>query len=187
MKPDRIQPEDEVQGPAIITPMHVLRPAVDDDMRPMLGRDAYTKLTVFEKINLKGQLEGGSPKYTAKMRLDAGRAYVKTWDAAQESGRDSTQALNISHSTSPGGYSEARTTAVVRLGAIHSHLGYRDRKIIMRVLGEGCWPVDAIKEVCGTDYKHTIAGRFRESMDALIEATETARRHPNVIDMVRRP
>ena len=64
--------------------------------------------------------------------------------------------------------------ALRALAAIDARLGERDRRIVRMVCGEGFWPSEAIRAVCA-DYKHTIAARFREALDALVEAFEMGR------------
>lgn len=195
MKPDRIQPEDdgqaglpagEVQGPAIITPLHVQdRPATDSDMRPITGTAAWRKLTPLQQAFGKRQLEGGSNRYSATDRLNTGQEYASIFRMTERSGTDSTQALNISRSSSLGSNNDAQQRAWDARLAIESHLGHADRIICRMVLGEECAPVDAIRAACG-DYKHTVAARFREALDNLADAMETARRFPRVVNMARR-
>jgi hypothetical protein len=179
------KPQPDIDGPAIITPLHVQdRPATDKDGKAITGSTAWRKLTPLQSVYAKNQLAGGSNRYTAADRYAVGTEYARLFDASECPGRDSTQALNAIRGGG-GSPSDARSKAASELACVHSHMGERDRKIIMRVCGEGYWPSEAIREICG-DYRDTIMARFREALDALADAMETARRHPRVIDMARR-
>lgn len=171
------------EGPAVETALHVWnRPATDREMRPITGTVACRKWTpLFAQFN-QGKLAGGSDKYDATARVNAGEYYEKLWDAAQEPGRDSTQAMNISRSVGAGGISQERSDAIRDLVAIESHLGQRDRIIIRMVCGQRFFPSEAVRTVCN-DYKDSVTARFRESLDSLIEAIEAARRAPKRFNM----
>lgn len=187
-KPQVSEPEDDQPvGPAVITNLHVQdRPATDRDMKPLMGTAAWRKLTPLQAVYAKDQLAGGSTRYTAADRYSAGMEYTRLFDASECPGRDSTQALNAVRGGNGGSPSDARSKAASQLACIHSHMGERDRKIVMMVCGQGYWPSAAVRAVCA-DYKLTVAARFRESLDALIEAMEAARRRPGVINTAREP
>lgn len=169
-------PSLEIIGPAIITPLHVMdRPATNKDMKPITGTAAWRKLTPLQAVFAKNQLAGGSPRYNAEERYQAGSDYTKIFDASQKGSNDSTQLLNlvgVGYSSSSG---SAQARASDSLATIHSHMGQRDRKIIEMVCGEGYWPSEAVRTVCG-DYKDTVSARFREALDSLTDAMETTRR-----------
>lgn len=174
------QPLNPPAEPAIITPMHRKdRHFIDDQTKKVSQQRAWRKLSPLEACYAKNQLVGGNPAYSPINRYEAGKAYTEMFDLSQKSGRDSTQALNM---TAPGGFgagtlSQASSTALTQRISIESHMGARDRQIIRMVCGEGYQPAEAVRHVCG-DYQHTVAARFREALDALIEAMETARRYP---------
>jgi hypothetical protein len=175
-KSTKAEQSDEIQGPAIVTPLHVLdRPATDPDGKPITGSTAWRKLTPLQAVYAKNMLAGGSQRFTAADRYGAGSNYTAIWDAAQGSGRDSTQALNAVRGGSGGSPSDARAKAVSQLARVNLHLGARDRKIVSMVCGEGYWPSEAVRDTCG-DYRDTVSARFREALDALCEAFETSRR-----------
>lgn len=190
MKParkPRAAPKVEVEGPAIITPLHVLdRPATDRDMKPITGTQAWRKLTPLQAAFAKGQLKGGCRRYSADERYSAGLAYTKIFDDAEMPGKDSTQALNAIKGNSGGSSNEALAKAHSQLACIHSHLGHNDRQIIMFVLGYGCTPSEAVKKVCA-DYRDTVSARFREALDGLCAAMIAARERPGEINMRRLP
>lgn len=177
---------DQPQAPAKITELHVLgRPATDENMRAIVGRAAWSKLSPLEACYAKNQLGGGNTKYTAQNRMAAGEAYSKLFDMTEKSGTDSTQALNVSRSSSRGFNNDVQDRAWTERLAVESHLNHADRQIITMVCGEGRYPSEAVRAVCG-DYKDAVIPRFRESLDHLIEAFETARRNPGRFNMERR-
>lgn len=180
------KPTEQVDGPAVVTDLHVLaRPATDENMRTVVGRTAWSKLSPLEACYAKNQLGGGNPKYTAQNRMAAGEAYSKLFDMTEKSGRDSTQALNVSRSSAMGFNNDAQDRAWTERLAVESHLNHADRQIITMVCGEGRYPSEAVRAVCG-DYKDAVIPRFRESLDHLTEAFETARRNPGRFNMERR-
>jgi hypothetical protein len=54
------------------------------------------------------------------------------------------------------------------------------------VCGENYFPSEAVRMVCN-DYKDTVSARFREALDALIEAMEAVRREPRKFNTEVRP
>ena len=169
---EREQPET----PAKVTQLHVQdRTFRNDAGQIVAGQQAWRRLSPLEACYAKGQLAGGCDRYTAQARFDAGQRYSEIFLTAQSSGRDSTQALNVSRSGGGLPLSQAQSDAIRSLVAIDSCMGERDRRIVRLVCGEGHWPSEAIRTVCA-DYKHTIAARFREALDSLVEAHEMARR-----------
>lgn len=178
-EPDQSEPE----GPAKITPLHVRnRPATDNDMRPIIGKTAYRKWTPLEAAYEQGKLAGGDPKFDAKARLNAGLHYASIWDTAQTSGRDSTQAMNVSRSHGGGGLSDVQGRAINDLVAIDSHMGRRDRIIIRMVCGGGYFPSEAVRMV-SEDYTKAVSPRFREALDALIEAIAAVSKNPGRVNL----
>jgi hypothetical protein len=165
------------EGPAIETPLHVWnRPAVDDEMRPITGKVACTKWTPLEAAYEQSRL-GEKNSVEAVNRLNAGRHYAKIYALADPKRTDSTQRLNITRGVFTGGMSAEVADAKNLLAVVKSHLGARDRIIIDKVCGEEMYPSEAVAMV-STDYAKSTGVRFRESLDALIEAFETARREP---------
>lgn len=185
MKPNPSEKRDAPEAPAKITDLHVLgRPATDDNMRAIVGRTAWSKLSPLEACYAKDQLGGGNKRYTAQNRLAAGEAYSKLFDMTEKSGTDSTQALNVSRSSSRGYNNDVTDRAWSERLSLESHLNAADRQIITMVCGEGRYPSEAVRAVCN-DYKDAVVPRFREALDHLIEAFETARRNPGRFNMER--
>lgn len=182
----RTAPKVFVDGPAVVSPLHVLdRPATDRDMKPITGTQAWRKLTPLQAAFAKKQLEGGSGRYTAADRYAAAQDYTAIFDAAERPGKDSTQALNIIKGGSGGSSTGAQAKAASELACIHSHMGEMDRCITMLVCGWGCTPPQAIRRVLGNDYEKAALPRFREALDALCDALEKTRRRPGEINMRR--
>jgi hypothetical protein len=162
----------EPDGPAVITPFHRQdRPTSTAAGAKLAWRSESTLEAAYDK----GQLQGGSPRYSAETRYEAGRLYSTLYDQCQPSGRDSTQSMNISRTTRPGNEADTREDAWTKLIAIDSHLGQRDRMIVRMVCGDNETPAVAVRLVCA-DYRHTVAARLREAIDGLIEAIEAARK-----------
>lgn len=177
--------QDQIDGPAKLTDLHVLsRPATDKDMRPIIGTLAYSKLTPLEAAFAKKHLEGGSQKYPALVRLEAGRRYAATWLTAETSGRDSTDIDRISKSGGGQSLPGAQMAAIRDLVTIESHMGERDRQIIRMTCGNEVTPAQAIKDICG-DYRDTVQARFREALDSLVEAIDKADRNPGRVNLSR--
>lgn len=166
--------EDDILGPAVITPMH----RRDRGVSKGIGAPkAWRKMSALEAAYDKGQLAGGNPAYNAEARYEAGMTYAQMYLTAQASGRDSTDMDRIM-SRGGGGLplSIAQIDAIRSLVSVDSHLGTVDRKIIRMVCGEEYTPAKAIAEV-DAGYKNATLVRFRESLDALIEAFETVNKH----------
>jgi len=178
--------EDDIQGPAVETSLHVWnRPATNDDGKPIIGKSACSKLSPLEQAFERGQLKGGNKKYNEVARLNAGVGYAKVFFASEKGGNDSTQALNVSRSSTLGSNNDAQARAWDARLAIESCLSQADRMIIRMVCGEEYTPAQAVRAACGDDFKHTVPARFRGALDSLIEAMETALRNPGRFNMRR--
>jgi hypothetical protein len=166
---------EDPEAPAVITPLH----RKDRVISPVTGAPrAYRKLSPLEATYQKGQLGGGADRYLAQDRFDAGMRYAGLFDLAQVSGRDSTQAMNLNGGSSTSlTLPQAQIDAIRELVSVESHLGERDRRIVRMVCGLGEWPSKAVAAV-SADYERATVPRFKEALDALIEAFETARRQP---------
>lgn len=183
---DETESPARIDGPAKETERHVWnRPATDDKGRPITGMVACTKLTPLELAFDRGQLKGGNPKYTDVARVVAGTNYAKIYNTSEPHGRDSTQALNISRSSTLGMNNDAQERSWDARLAIESYLSQADRTIIRMVCGEDATPAAAVSAACN-DYKHTVPARFREALDNLIEAMVEAEKNPRRFDMKRR-
>jgi hypothetical protein len=179
------QPQaEQAERPVVITPLHVKDRSFVSEIaegprtkRVLAGAKAWRKLTPLQAVYAKGQLAGGSPLHDAVARFAAGQRYAGIFDLSQSGGCDSTQMQAISRSRvgsgGPAGHSQSE--ALRALARIEERLGARDARIIRMVCGEGHAPVEAVRAACGDDYKHTVAARFREALDALVEGFEAGR------------
>lgn len=157
--------------PAVITSDHVR----DRVISPVAGAPrAWRKLSPLERAFAKGQLAGGSPRFTANQRFEAGANYAQIVLATETSGRDSTQFLNVTRSSGGACLAQSQATAMATIRDLEAFLGARDAAILRSVCGEGREPAEAIRLICG-DYRDTIAARFREALDSLCEAFEGIR------------
>jgi hypothetical protein len=163
---------DQPDGPAIVRPGHVR----DRIISPGAGAPkAWRNLSPLEAAFAKGQLMGGSSRYTALQRFEAGNHYAMTFLVANGTGgRDSTQAMNVSQSSKGFEPPKSQHSALFMLAKIETHMGARDCRIIRRVCGEGHKPADVVRDVCA-DYRDTVSARFREALDGLIESLENTR------------
>lgn len=170
---DRDDPLDEVQGPAVVTPLHVrARPATNDDMRPITGTSAWSKLTIIEQCYEHGRL-GEKSSNLAKDRYNAGKFYTKLWDLSQKAGRDSTAGFDVGRSMGSGiPLTEAQSDAVARLVAIEMKLGANDRTIVRAVCALGYQPNEAIHGLCKLSSETRVTPRLCEALDALLDAIE---------------
>ena len=75
--------------------------------------------------------------------------------------------------------SDSHASAIRALIMVESRMSERDRGIVRLVCGEGFWPSEAVRQICGPDYKHVIPARLREALDGLVEAFAERRRAPN--------
>lgn len=153
------------EGPAALRSEHVQ----DRVISPVAGAaKAWRKLSPLEACYAKGQLAGGSPRFTAQQRLEAGQRYTRLFAASESQGRDSTQLLNISRSYNGTPLGESQRGALEKLRALHAAMGANDAAIVRLVCGEGYTPAEAVKQVCG-DYRDTVTARFREALDQLVK------------------
>jgi hypothetical protein len=163
---------DEIATPAIIRADHVR----DRPLSVTAGAAiAWRRLSPLEAAYERGQLGGGSPKYDGQKRLAAGEAYARLYARSQASGRDSTDFDRISGGSGMCALSEGQARASQLLSKIEQQMNSRDRLIVRMVCGEGYFPSEAVRTACN-DYRHTVASRFREALDSLIEAMENLRR-----------
>lgn len=174
-----IKDRDEIQSPAIVRPSHIQ----DRELTTVAGGPrGWRNVSPLQAAFAKGQLYGGNRKYDGLQRLDAGTVYSDTFALSQSSGRN---ILDLSSHGRGGGlpYSIAQGQALCEIAVLDSHLGIRDRTIIRKVCGEGASLAEAVALACGPDFAKATLPRFRESLDALIEALEASRRSPNKVRM----
>lgn len=171
--------QEEIQEPALIREHH----KQDRNISPVAGAQKAWRTTFpFEAYYDDGRLQGGNPTYSAEDRYKAGLHYRDIYLASERATVDSTQALNVSRSSTLGNNNDAQQRAWDSLLTIESNLGKRDRIIIREVCGNEMMIPQAIRLVCA-GYKDEVATRMREACDALIEAIEESRKHPRRFNM----
>lgn len=162
--PKSAQAEEEIVGPAVITELH----SHDRELTKVAGgARGWRKKTPLKAYYDNDRLDQGI--YTAEQRLIAGEKYADIWDACQTAGRDSTQALSRVSGRGLGNAILARMSASEALRYIHSGLSKRDRHIVESVCGKG-EDIHIVIRRISPRYKHEVAVRFCEALDALIEA-----------------
>lgn len=180
--------DDMVQGPAKVTPLHVLgRPATDDHGKAILGTEAWTKNSILEAMFARGKL-GERDSQQALTRLDAGRFYSKLYWLLEPHGRDSTQALNGARSGGSGGLplSLLQQEASRALASIGSHLGAKDFIILKAVCRDEMLPSEGVR-LADCDGETRTFARFRDALDELDGAIrESAKSQFTRFNMLRR-
>ena len=201
MKQAKQQSGVEIAGPAVVTSLHMLdRPATDDEGRPQAGKKAWSKLTHFEKAyaTLPGRPSKlccieicTSPEATkieierAMDRRDAGKAFVKKWDAGEPGTKDSLDPTRIRSVGGSGGISDNAMDARRFLALVEANMGKNDWMIVRRVCGENHPVAQTIANI-SPSYAKSTWPRFREALDALMLAfveagkADRARRRQNV-------
>lgn len=163
----------EVEAPAIVREDHIQ----DRALGAQAGAPrAWRKRSVLELARERGQLDGSEGRSVEARRFQAGQLYTELWLTAQSSGRDSTNTECLSTSPVYVGITESQVQAMRRLAAVETHLGPKDRLLLRLILGENEKLSDGVIRVCGPGYRDRVTARFREALDALIEALETVRR-----------
>ena len=188
----RVRCEEEPMGPAIAREDHIR----DREISPAAGAPkGWRVLSVLELAHERGQLddrEGDAQgrRYRAARRLEAGDFYAKRFMVAQSTGLDSTAIDCVASVSTRRTLSEGQAEAIRALAKIENHMGLRDRRIVRMVCGENFRLNEAVMSVCGKSYRQSVTLRFREALDALVEALEAVRRHnrsPQRLATTRRP
>ena len=159
---------DEIQGPAIVTALHVQ----DRETSKVAGSPkAWRKISPLENAYLQERL-GLIDSDDAKKRLSAGVQYTELWDCAQSHGKDSTARFDLGRSSHPSlPLTERQRAAVARLVQTEMHLGQRDRTIIRAVCAWGHSPSEAMT-IAKLPSDTRVSARLCEAMDALSDALE---------------
>ncbi len=123
----------------------------------------------------------GSAKVSASDRFDAIAHYRELIALSQPSGKDST-CLNEVKGGSGFPVSETQCDAIKKKIAIDSRMPEKDRHIVKH-LCDGQSLARAVEYSCGTVFKHTTIARVCDALDALIEATMTAKRASWTFDL----
>lgn len=178
------RPVGEIETPAIVSPAH----SQDRELSTVAGSPrGWRKLSPLQSAYEQGKLRGGNSRYQAIDRYEAGKIYERHFDLSQTSGRNMLDLDRGFGSSGGSTLGQAQIDAIRALVTIESNLGTHDRTIIRKVCGEGGKPAEAVSFVAGADYKDAVLARFREALDALIQAIEVARKHPRRVNMEVRP
>lgn len=185
LHPKIIEEAMRVVGPAVESALHVQDRIFTDDLGDVvISKRAWRVLTPIQACYLKGRLNGGNERYSALSRVMAANTYAAIFQMTLPGSKDSSLGMVIDSSPKDTAL-EGQHRAIKAIAAIHTHLDDRDKKIIVMVCGECHEPAVAIREVCGRGYKNAVSGRLRKALDALIEAMETARRDPSLVNVER--
>ncbi len=163
---------EEIAAPAILRVDYVRNRSLTPEAGAPMG---WRRQSPLEAAFERGQLGGGNPQFDALRRFEAGEAYARLYALSQASGRDSTDLDRIGGAGRGDSMPEAQARALHSLAEIDRRMNARDRMIVRMVCGEGHFPSEAVRTACN-DYRHTVASRFREALDALIEAMLSVRR-----------
>ena len=163
-----IENDDEIQGPVLVTPLHVQ----DRETSKVAGAPrAWRKLTQLQYA-YKHERLGAIGSKDALRRLDAGETFNHLWNCAQSAGRDSTAGFDAGGCMGCGiPVGEAQARAIQRLVRIEMRLGGNDRTIVRSVCALGYTPAEAmVRAKLGNDTR--VTARLCEALDCLADACE---------------
>lgn len=176
---------DQIDGPAIITPMHVERPLNDAHGRAIIGKVGTKVETQFQRACRLAQLVDKAMCTDEKAkaieieraldRRDAGNEFVDAWDKRYRGGKDSTDLSRGGSAANSAGISDAQIDAGNLMAGWERHMGANDWMLVRRVCGENYAIAQAVSEI-SIGYRDSSLARFREAMDGLIRAKADARR-----------
>lgn len=181
-QPQRNDDDVIVETPAIVTKDHAIGRAFRNDKEQIvIGKTAWSRMTKLEQTFEKGKLEDpdtkdqGRREMDAKARFVAGDTYARHWMTGNCSGKNHLCVDRVSGTFQTGDVQTSQQRSRATLERVNRHLGTNDRQIIRMVCGEDYTPSEAIVRIA-PGYRDRVLVRLRESLDALIEAFETARR-----------
>jgi hypothetical protein len=175
--------EEQPEGPAAVRGDHVQ----DRMLSGRAGAKAgWSRLTVYEKEFRRGHLmckercgSAAAAKDEEARALDrfvAARAFDEGWQVCNASfpgarGWDEVR----SGGGTPGGFVDHQRDTKDFWRRVEQAMGTRDWQICRRVCGENCTVAETVQAI-SPGYKFSTLARFREALDALVEAMATARR-----------
>jgi hypothetical protein len=171
--------EEAVDGPAIVTGEH----ARDRVLSPRAGAKAgWSRLTVYEKAFRLGQLkckDAGDVRAEEARALDrfaAARVFDEGWQICNASFPGGRAWDEVgSGGGVPGAFVDHQRDAKDFWRRVELAMGARDWIIVRRVCGENCTVSESVQAI-SPGYKFSTLARFREALDALVEAMAKARR-----------
>jgi hypothetical protein len=171
--------EDAIEGPAIAKSDHVRDRVLSGRAGAKAG---WSRLTVYEKAFRLGQLackearDARAEEARALDRYAAARAFDEGWQichAGFPGGRGWDEVR--SSGGVPGGFVDHQRDAKDFWRRVELAMGTRDWMICRRVCGENCTVAETVQAI-SPGYKFSTLARFREALDALVEAMAAARR-----------
>lgn len=169
------KPQEQPEGPAKITDMHVQ----DRHLDKVGDRRGWSLLMPYEKAHRAGKLVCREKCTSAAAteaevikafdRYQAAKAFDEGWRVCNASwpagfNLDRVRALGC-----PGGFADFQRDSKAYWRRIELKMGTRDWMICRRVCGEGYAIAEAVTAI-SPSYKDSTLARFREALDALVEA-----------------
>lgn len=108
-------------------------------------------------------------------RRDAWHEFTEKWLLCQANFPGGADYNRVRAVGIPGSFCDLEIDTKRFMEAVRTNLGTRDWMLCRRVCGEG-WSIAAAVTDISPSYRDSTLARFRECLDALIEAFETARR-----------
>ncbi len=178
-KPAKI--EERVERPAVIQTDHVQGRVVSGRAGAKAG---WSRLTVYEREFRLGHLickeaAAQMPREEegrALNRLSAARAFDEGWQVCHASFPGGVDFDRVRASGGvPGAFVDHQRDAKDFWRRVEQAMGSNDWMICRRVCGEN-YAVAAAVQAISPGYKFSTLARFREALDALVEAMKRARR-----------
>jgi hypothetical protein len=174
---------DPIDGPAMLRPDHVQ----DRHLDKVGDRKGWRKLTPCEKAHRLGHLlckercAGGPNSEETRLeieralnRREAWNEFTEKWLLCQAT-FPASDYNRIKIAGIPGSFADHQIDTKRFLRAVEAHLGARDWMIARRVCGES-WSIAEAVVAIDPGYRKSTLVRFRECLDRMIEALESARR-----------
>lgn len=183
MKPNPSEKQDAPEAPAKILPTH----AYGRGLSKVAGAKAgWENLSVFERAHRAGKLmdpercktvDGAKDEAGRALdRYQAGDRFAEGWKVANAgnwaSGSDLTRVRVLGCA---GSFVDAQIDIKNFMRRLETSLGSRDWMILRRVCGEN-YPIAETVTDISPAYRATTLARFREALDALVEAIPQAMR-----------
>lgn len=174
--------EAPIQGPARVTDMHVQDRTLSKEAGSKAG---WSRLSIFERAHRSGKLidkeRCTTPEKTkaeeqrALNRYDAGDRFAEGWIVAMAGQWPSSDLNRVRVVGCPGSFVDHQIDVKNFMRALECHLGTNDWMILRRVCGEGCPIAETVTDITPS-YRASTLARFREALDALVEAEPKARK-----------
>jgi hypothetical protein len=166
-----------IDAPALVKDTHALG-------RRVGHKEGWENLSVFERAHRAGKLmdrerctDQEATKAEAERALDryqAGDRFTEGWKVANAGNWANGSDYNSVRVVGcPGSFVDHQIDVKNFMRALEAELGTRDWMILRRICGENYPIADTITDITPA-YRATTLARFRESLDALIEAIPLA-------------